>query len=687
MSLLPTSIEQGMTPDITDNSNANDVYEGFFKYNNKSEPEFCAIRRTVISNNIKKKLYPLGVFDFKYIWELRKTYNYRFKDFPENDIINGNPIDLTIVVDGFDNNLTWTIGSNNHKGHIIERSIDNITFEPIGVVINNKNTYTDIVDNSDTNYYYRVVAFKNLIYSDYSNVVNSYVEPWYLSGGINLSDVVGVYVAKGAGSKQLSLRNIANPGVNDLTESGNVSWNSVDGWSGFSETNFLTGVSYKAKTYSILALFSSLPSIEPSRVVSNETTNGTDGMYIIPVGDSTQGFVMQNGSYLSFPKKQSGVLGVNQTNVFSDGVSIGTITPSGEETIATLRIGNCAYSGALWNYFTGKIKAVVVYNKSITNEQMIAVSQKMLSESFVADNFRNFSTLTRYANNPIISHNTNIWDTYNTDAPYINLANKIGDTFYAPSQVSATNDTFNDILMYRSTDLINWEISEVNPIISHTIGAWDHKYLLHPCIIKIGATWTMYYSAEDSTGKHRIGIATSPDLINWTKYASNPVYSRPGNASVPWVILIGSTYFMYYWNRLAGNSGLIEYATSPDGYTWTYGGNALPRKSTEWDYGTSILDPYVNKRSDGIYEMVYTSFIYSSGIIQKIGYAISWDGIKWYKYDSFILEKGTLDFEKGYVGDPVLIDNPITGKGNLFYVGCNNDVGESNSDGALAIIL
>ena len=38
------------------------------------------------------------------------------------------------------------------------------------------------------------------------------------------------------------------------------------------------------------------------------------------------------------------------------------------------------------------------------------------------------------------------------------------------------------------------------------------------------AVWCMYYSGEDVNLDHSaIGLATSPDFINWTKYSGNPL--------------------------------------------------------------------------------------------------------------------------------------------------------------------
>jgi predicted GH43/DUF377 family glycosyl hydrolase len=99
-----------------------------------------------------------------------------------------------------------------------------------------------------------------------------------------------------------------------------------------------------------------------------------------------------------------------------------------------------------------------------------------------------------------------------------------------------------------------------NPVLSPNtdISAWDGKFVMHPWVVKDGATYYMYYSAHNSVLPQRIGLATSPDGINWTKSPANPVIGPVGEPSV---IKVGNTWHMWY----LGSGSAVQYvsATGP----------------------------------------------------------------------------------------------------------------------------
>jgi predicted GH43/DUF377 family glycosyl hydrolase len=137
-----------------------------------------------------------------------------------------------------------------------------------------------------------------------------------------------------------------------------------------------------------------------------------------------------------------------------------------------------------------------------------------------------------------------------------------------------------------------WTRSDT-PVLIPTQGSWDSKSIGTPRVLKASGTYMMWYTGTDDSGTTAIGLATSTDGENWTKYQQNPVITR-GDAgsweadgtSAPAVLLDGTIYRMWY----AGYSNSLKkiqigYATSLDGKTWTKsaGNPAMSGTTGGWD--------------------------------------------------------------------------------------------------------
>ena len=185
-----------------------------------------------------------------------------------------------------------------------------------------------------------------------------------------------------------------------------------------------------------------------------------------------------------------------------------------------------------------------------------------------------------------------------------------------------------------SPDGVNWGKYAGNPVLEPgETGEWDGAYRGQVAVIKDGATYKMWYSGGASTGPWQTGYATSTDGVEWDIYAGNQVLEAGGPGSWdeqdsdgPTVIKDGATYKMWYHGCNADYSVCsIGYATSPDGVNWTkYAGNAvLEQIPGQWDE-SGLGWPRVIKNG-ATYEMWY----HSDG---KLGYATSPDGVAWTKY-------------------------------------------------------
>ena len=64
-------------------------------------------------------------------------------------------------------------------------------------------------------------------------------------------------------------------------------------------------------------------------------------------------------------------------------------------------------------------------------------------------------------------------------------------------------------------------------------GAFDDTWCVLPCVQRIGGKWHLYYTGRSSVGDGLqsfwgIGLATSDDLLHWTKYSADPILTGDG---------------------------------------------------------------------------------------------------------------------------------------------------------------
>lgn len=108
-----------------------------------------------------------------------------------------------------------------------------------------------------------------------------------------------------------------------------------------------------------------------------------------------------------------------------------------------------------------------------------------------------------------------------------------------------------------------------------------------------GHPFVMYYNANGDSvnkkrGAERIGMATSDDMLHWTRYGKEPVLNHgPGITGDPWIQKIGKVYVMFYFGAFwkTGESGVFNrFACSYDLVHWTdWTGNKLIQSSEPYD--------------------------------------------------------------------------------------------------------
>ncbi|MDZ4817936.1 MAG: glycosylase [Planctomycetota bacterium] len=94
---------------------------------------------------------------------------------------------------------------------------------------------------------------------------------------------------------------------------------------------------------------------------------------------------------------------------------------------------------------------------------------------------------------------------------------------------------------------------------------WDTKIRERGWILKEGDTWRMWYTGYDGTreGQKKLGLATSPDGLKWTRDPRNPIYQEHWVEDVQ-VIKHDKLYYIF----AEGRDDQAQLLTSTDGVVW-----------------------------------------------------------------------------------------------------------------------
>lgn len=136
----------------------------------------------------------------------------------------------------------------------------------------------------------------------------------------------------------------------------------------------------------------------------------------------------------------------------------------------------------------------------------------------------------------------------------------------------------------RSRDLLTWE-EFGSPLRPEDGGDWERGGLYKSWLLEHDGLFYLYYNAKDtddfgSTAVppnwiEQTGLATSPDLMVWTRHDLNPVlFAGPQGAfdeifaSDPCVLHDGDRWVMFYFGLAADGHGREGYSTSIDLVNW-----------------------------------------------------------------------------------------------------------------------
>lgn len=138
-------------------------------------------------------------------------------------------------------------------------------------------------------------------------------------------------------------------------------------------------------------------------------------------------------------------------------------------------------------------------------------------------------TWTKYGSNPVLEHTDfNVAGNNIISFPYVIKASN--GTWYMV--LSGTHGTdFFGIFAASSSDGLTWTpLNSENRVMAPTAGAWDDDNIEVAQLMETGGQFVMIYNGNDNsaTGQHKMGIASSADMISWVKSLNNPFFS-PGS--------------------------------------------------------------------------------------------------------------------------------------------------------------
>lgn len=165
--------------------------------------------------------------------------------------------------------------------------------------------------------------------------------------------------------------------------------------------------------------------------------------------------------------------------------------------------------------------------------------------------------------------------------------------------------SYNFSLQFKTRLLISSDNEAWNNVattgLSGTIGSWDNGGTARGrSVIYDGVIYHMWYAATSGNWIWRIGYATSPDGLNWTKQNNAQPVIFPeklweySNVSYPYVFFYNGLYHMFYATGPGDLPTTFAYAYSTNGIDWTKPENMNPvmERTLSWE-NSNIASPYV----------------------------------------------------------------------------------------------
>ena len=193
-------------------------------------------------------------------------------------------------------------------------------------------------------------------------------------------------------------------------------------------------------------------------------------------------------------------------------------------------------------------------------------------------------------------------------------------------------------------------------VLSPDPSTWEGSYIAaNGSALRVGGElWYWYHSGPRE--RPRLGLATSADLVHWTKHP-NPVL-EPGpyaswdeeGVADPDVIRVDSEFYLYFLGQDRARRQRLGVARSADGVHWQkLRTNPILELGDDGAFDENGLgEPAVWKSQNGFYWMLYTGRDRFED--RRLGLARSTDGIHWQKLPGVF--RGTEPWDAKVICDP-----------------------------------
>ena len=241
-------------------------------------------------------------------------------------------------------------------------------------------------------------------------------------------------------------------------------------------------------------------------------------------------------------------------------------------------------------------------------------------------------TWTRDTDGPIVSlGQPGQFDDTHLFAPAVALENDVYQLWYCGSRGEVAQRVFS-LGLATSEDGRVFRKHEGNPV--YQFGDGKHS-VLTPTLLRNpdGSTLRengrlrMWFSSTWFAGDsdlHTLHETTSEDGIHW----SDPSPALLKNVYAPTVIKTGTTYQLWYTD-VGAEPWIIRHATSQDGTKWRVTAEPSIVVDQPWERDRLFYPTVL--QIDGIYLMWYGSYWSERPNTTALGFAVSLDGLKWYK--------------------------------------------------------